>query len=103
MSTITVVLGNRRSPRASHSSANATRKRIVRTSEMLTSTPKPQCTFSHVTQKSVARNRKPVSFMPLLRFARPGSAAQTDERAKPARPGDGVAGAASRHEPQEEI
>src|SRR6266571_5809785 len=62
-STIAVVRGNLSSRRPDHSTANATRNRIVSTSEMLTSAPTFQCTFSHVTQNSVARKRKPVSFI----------------------------------------
>ena len=38
-------------------------KRIARTSEMLTLPAMFQCTFSNVATKSVARNRKLVSFL----------------------------------------
>lgn len=40
------------------SSANAARKRIVRTSEISTVPATFQCTFSNVTQKNVAKKKK---------------------------------------------
>jgi hypothetical protein len=59
-STTTVVRGKRGAP---HSTANAPRKRIVRTSEIPTAPATFQCTFSQLTQKSVARKSAPVILM----------------------------------------
>src|SRR6266540_999292 len=59
-STVTVVRGKRGRP---HSSAKAARKRIVSTSAMPTAPATSQCTFSQVTQNSVARKSVPVTFM----------------------------------------
>src|SRR6266540_1473535 len=96
-STVTVVRGKRGRP---HSSANATRKRIVRTSAIPTAPATFQCTFSHVTQKSVARKSVPVSLTVslLIRASLVGGA---DGRAvEPAPPEDGIASDASCQTPK---
>ena len=56
------VRARRRSRTASRSSAHMIRKPIARMSARPTVPAKFQCTFSKVTQKIVARNRKRVTF-----------------------------------------
>src|SRR6266511_642604 len=90
--TVTVVRGKRGPP---HSSTNATRKRIVRTSAIPTAPATFHCTFSQLTQTSVARKSVPVSLTISLSI-RASLAGGADGRAvEPARPEDGIASDAS--------
>src|SRR3954468_2661563 len=87
-----VVRGKRVPP---HSNANATRKRIVRTSAMPTAPATFQCTFSQVMQKSVARKRAPVSFMRDSSIPAVEVGGADGRASEPARPEVGVASDAS--------
>src|SRR5712691_5475524 len=96
-STVTVVRGKRGRP---HSSANARRNMTVSTSVSPTAPATFHCTFSHVTQNSVARKRVPVIFTAWSPI-RAVLASGADGRAgKPTRPEHGTASGASFESPQ---